>query len=283
MFGRGCPKCKSYFRTDSCPADKFCPYCGYKGASIDFLTDNQIKYIAAFCNSFIEAHDGDEDVILDLDKLAEELPENRPKWLYSEEQQQSSFTCSGCKAKYDILGEYALCPICGKGNFSEVFEQKLSELEQQFQATDKNVSDRNEREVEWEKLTRCISDFESVANQIRRFLLRYPATPKRKSALSSLSFQKILTASDRLKEWYGYDILEGVSETDRRFLNRMFNRRHVFTHNAGRVDQEYLDNTGDTTVRLNQVLRVRSREIRRLIPLVRDCGQRLIQGYESIQ
>jgi len=38
---------------------------------------------------------------------------------------------------------------------------------------------------------------------------------------------------------------------DKTFLNRMFNRRHVLIHNGGRIDQEYLDNIGDTTVRLN--------------------------------
>ncbi len=63
----------------------------------------------------------------------------------------------------------------------------------------------------------------------------------------------------------------------------MFNRRHLFTHNAGRVDQEYLDNTGDTSVKLNQVLYVRSKEIKRLISLVSGTGQRLIQGYEAVK
>ena len=82
MFGRQCPECKSYFRTNSCPRNNVCPYCGYRGKSIHFLTHNQLEYISKFCNSFIEAHKGDSDVILNLDELAKELPDNQPKWLY---------------------------------------------------------------------------------------------------------------------------------------------------------------------------------------------------------
>jgi len=283
MFGSRCPECKSYFRTNSCPGNKVCPYCGYRGKSIHFLTQNQLEYISKFCNSFIEAHEGDSDVILNLDELAKELPDNQPKWLYREEKQQNSYTCNSCAARFDILGEYGLCPICGKANFLEVFDKKLAKLEREFEQAKEEIVERHDREVEWEKLTRCVSDFESMANQLCSILVRLPTTTNRKSDLQSLSFQRILKSAKKLDAWYGFNFLENVSEKDREFLNRMFNRRHLFTHNAGRVDQEYLDNTGDTSVRLNQVLRVRSREINRLIKLVREAGQRLIRGYEAIQ
>ena len=62
----------------------------------------------------------------------------------------------------------------------------------------------------------------------------------------------------------------------------MFNRRHVLTHSAGRVDQEYLDKSGDTSVRLNQKITVKKKEIQRLIPLLRKCAENLFKGFESI-
>ena len=43
MFGRRCPKCESYFRTNSTPGDRFCPYCGHSDESAQFLTSNQLK------------------------------------------------------------------------------------------------------------------------------------------------------------------------------------------------------------------------------------------------
>ena len=36
------------------------------------------------------------------------------------------------------------------------------------------------------------------------------------------------------------------------FVTLMFHRRHVHEHNGGEVDQKYLDDSRDTTVRLKQ-------------------------------
>jgi len=283
MFGRHCPKCNSYYRTDTCPGDRYCPYCGCSAKSINFLTQNQIRYIGAFCNSFIQAHDKGSDIILDLDKLKKELPQNKPEWLYSEESQQNSYRCPKCRTRYDILGEYGLCPHCVKSNLEMVFDRKMQGVQSEFEASDKNITDKRKREGEWiNLLAKSVSEFESMANQVRKYLLLFPATPSRRQALSSVSFQNISKANTKLKEWYGFEFLEGVTDVDRNFLNLIFNRRHIFTHNAGRVDQEYIGNTGDTTVRLNQLIHVRSDEIKRLVPLVSQSGKRLIQGFESI-
>ncbi len=283
MFGRHCPKCNSYYRTDVCPSDQYCAYCGFSAKSVNFLTQNQVKYIGAFCDSFIKARDGDSDIILDLDKLKTELPQNKPEWLYSEESQQNSYRCPKCRTEFDILGEYGLCPRCAKSNLETVFDKKMQEIQGQFEAAYESITDRQKRESEWSNLlTRCVSEFESMANQIRKYLLLFPATPVRKQSLSSVSFQNILNANEKLKDWYGIEYLEGVKDVDKDFLKIMFNKRHIFTHNAGRVDQEYIDNTGDTSVKLNQLIHVRSNEIKRLIPLVSQSGKKLIQGFESI-
>ena len=97
-----------------------------------------------------------------------------------------------------------------------------------------------------------------------------------------MSFQNVLKANDSLLNWFGFEMLFHFSDDDKTFLNRVFNRRHVLTHNGGRIDQEYLDNTGDTSVRLNQKIVVRSKEIRRLLPLLRTCANNLFVGFESI-
>ena len=121
-----------------------------------------------------------------------------------------------------------------------------------------------------------------MANDLRGQLLRLPATARRRADLATLSFQQVQWAHNTLNNWFGFEILKDIAQQDREFMNKMFNRRHVFTHNAGKVDQEYLTNTGDTTVRLNEVIRLRSKEIKRLIPLIRQAANSLIEGYEGI-
>ena len=81
---------------------------------------------------------------------------------------------------------------------------------------------------------------------------------------------------------FGFDLLEGLSTSDKTFLHRMFNRRHLFSHCGGMVDQEYLDRTGDGTVRLHQVVTVSSAEVRRLLSLVGRVAGNLLDGFESV-
>ena len=93
-------------------------------------------------------------------------------------------------------------------------------------------------------------------------LRRCPLLPAESRTISLLS---PIDAASKLNEWFGFDIFRGISQDDRIYVHRMFHRRHLFTHLGGRVDQEYLDNSGDTTVRLYEVVRVSSKQVRRLL------------------
>lgn len=282
LWGRTCPQCHSYFRTSSPREICACPYCSHRDRNDRFTTENQLLFVTRVREAYREAIESKKTITIDLNKIARELPANRPAWAYSEERQQNRFTCPGCQTVYDILGEYAGCPTCGKRNSLQVFENHISEVEKQFNEADAKLTERHEREVEWEKLSRCVSDFEAMARDIQTQLALVPATRRRKSDIKALSFQNILKANDCLLNWVGFEILPRFPDDDKVFLNRMFNRRHVLTHNGGRVDQEYLDNTKDTTVRLNQKIAVHSKELRRLIPLLRTCAKHLFGGFESI-
>jgi len=282
LFGQSCPKCDSYFRSDAISGTTTCPYCGQTDKGIEFLTKNQLKFLDHFCGSFITAHNEKQSIILDLDEILNNMDGNSPEWIYPEERQQTKKKCE-CRCVYDILGDYGVCPSCSRANFKEIITEKFDSLEAQFNEINGTVTDRSDREVEWEKLTRCVSEFEALANNLRIHLIKIPATPKRKSDINRLSFQRIMNCSSAIKSWFDIDIFKGIKTEEQEFLNKMFNRRHVFTHNGGRIDQEYINNTGDTTVRINQTIKFKSKEIKRLIPLVRKCSDNFVAGYDSIK
>ena len=284
FFGRTCPSCKSYFRMGGISSETKCPYCGHKDSLINFTTENQKAFVAHFVKEAIKAAESDQNVSINLDDLANSLPSNtKSPWIYKEEIQQTRVKCVGCNMETDILGEYGICPNCGLHNCENIIDKKLTEIETRFNEVDETIDDRHEREVEWERLLRCVSEFEGLANELKKFLSLYPLTPKRRADLNSLSFQKILNANERINDWFGFQILEGISEDDRNFINVMFNKRHLFTHKNGRVDQEYLNNTHDTKLRLNELVRFRSKEIKRLLPLIRQMSTNLTKGYLSIK
>jgi DNA-directed RNA polymerase subunit RPC12/RpoP len=282
LFGRQCPACNAYFRSDSPVADTHCPYCRASGKGLAFITPTQRAFMRTFYAAIDTAPDGETTV--DLDKLLDDVPENRESpWRYTEERQQTRYTCDNCNRVFDVLGEYVRCPRCRKRTNDAVIRKKLAARTSEFEEAERTLTERHDREARWrDLLVGCVSDFDSFANDLRDQLVFLPATPRRRNALRQLSFQNIRNAAARLQEWFDLDILNGVSEEDREFLNVSFNRRHLFVHRAGRVDEEYISNTEDGSVRLHQLVRVRSVHIRRLIPLISTLSKNFVSGVETI-
>src|SRR5208283_5440301 len=90
LYGRQCPKCHCYFRTHL----------------EAFTTKNHGDFLNRQRELWVTAFNGGDDVTIDLDKIASELPENRPTWVPREQTQQFQFRCEMCESVTDILGEY---------------------------------------------------------------------------------------------------------------------------------------------------------------------------------
>lgn len=281
LFGRRCPRCDSYFRTDAALAETNCPYCGRLESTLAFSTPNQLSFIENYVNAEIAFVTGDEEYLrIDLDQLIDELEHNEPGWVYSEERQQSLFECSGCSTKFDILGEYGCCPCCGNHNAAMVVKAKFGAVAQDVGLHPEKAA---EAEVPSEWLGRCVSTYEALAQHYRQHLLRLPMTPRRRQALEKdLNFQRIRGAAKRLDDWFGFRLLDGLTQDQQEFLVVMLEKRHVFVHNGGRADQRYLDKSGDTSARLNQTLAVTRIEIETLVKVLRRVCERLIREFDSI-
>jgi hypothetical protein len=240
------------------------------------LPHSPLKISALFlignANSGTCPFEAGENVTIDLDSIASELSQNRPSWTPKEQQQQFHFVCERCKTACDVLGEYASCPACDYRNSLGVFKRHWEVLDSEFRRADAELKDRHDRERTREGLPpRFVSAFEAMADDLRTQLLKLPMTAKRRKELERLSFQRIIEAEERLRNWFGIDIFNGLKQEDREFLNREFNRRHLLIHRAGRVDEEYLHKTGDTSVKLHQSIRIGSEEIPRLSDLLGQC------------
>jgi len=279
LWGRRCPSCKTYFRTDHIGQETFCPYCSQVAENIAFITEAQRRYLQAFCEAGVRAMKTKEPITIDVASVTDVGSE----WSYSEEQQQFHFKCSNCSTQADILGDYGWCPNCGRTNAKELIEGKCKALTERFQKADRNITERNERGEEWEKINNdCFSHFEAMGKHLQSRLILFPTTPKRKKETHNLNFQRLFDAADSVKTIFGIDLLEHVASEEQTFLKLMLQRRHIVVHNGGRVDEDYLKNSGDAKARLHQRIRVDSNQINRLIPIIRVMSLKLIEGVDSI-
>jgi hypothetical protein len=286
MWGRRCPKCDSYFRAGHI-STTLCPYCDAHAPWRDFFTTDQKAFIKRQHDAILAALQGPDGVTkVDFDEQIIE-PTRTDRWVYSEERQQTRFKCANdnCRLESDVLGEYVRCPNCGHRTDRAVVTRKLAEFSADFEADAKSIpkENREQRQRRWRHhVTAVVSEFEVCGREVTRTLAMLPATPSRRKALQELSFQHPVGTTARLKEWFDIDMLRGIDQGEQDFLHRMFNRRHLLAHCGGKVDQEYLDKTGDTSVRLNEIVKVDSKEVRRLIHLVDKMAVNLLDGFDSI-
>lgn len=272
MFGRKCPRCGLYHRTTAVAGKLFCPYCNYFASLGEFLTDNQREYVKAYINTFLEAFEKGEDIEIDLDEIVATLEDNTQKFVYTEKTQQNKYKCNNCRGILrDVIGEYSSCPACGKRNTYEIFSDKIGKLQSQLNGADQS-----------DILSRAVSHFNGMGNDIKKLLQHFPATPNRKREVGRLSFQRIELAAQNIQDWFGINIFKGISENDKSFILLMFNRRHLIAHSGSVVDENYLRATNDQTVRMGQLIRIDSQDNTRLLTLMKKTTKNLVEGWESI-
>jgi hypothetical protein len=278
MFGHECPRCKQYWRSGGFPVSwrMVCPYCALRVPSHNFLTKGQGKYVKDFCKLVTDAMEGpDGPHVIDMDTVADAAGKDieKPRFFYAEEAQQNSYRCESCGARQDILGRYGFCSSCGTRN--ELFEVRtaLERIKQKVEVGSEFVAG----------LKDSVTEFDSAARALAKCLAKMvPMKAGRKDALNRMLFHNIKKRSREMKHWFDIDLYKGMSSDDIALLERMFARRHVYEHCGGEVDQQYIDETGDTTVRLKQSIREAREPVLETISLVGSMAANFHAQFHEI-
>jgi hypothetical protein len=289
MWGRNCPFCHKYFRTKHVMGITCCPYCSNAESGLAFVSKDQWTYITACYDAFARAHVQKKSAAVEL----ADITDKTPAWHYSEEKQQFHFKCAeaDCAAETDILGEYGYCPRCGRTNARKLFAEKTAKMLARVEHTEKTVLGPQAQAEIWEDMTKnCVSDFEALANHLRIKLLRFPMTANRRKKVEELSFQRPLQADESLEQWFDIGLLEWagdqttpkrkMSPSESQFVKEMFQKRHLFVHRGGIVDDDYLGRSGDTNVRLGERIGVRGWEVKRFVECLRMMAANFLDNVE---
>jgi hypothetical protein len=245
-FGHHCPNCGGYWRSGPWP--NVCPYCAIRAPGFQFLSEAQTRYVQQYCeflaNALSSAQEG--EVVINMDDVADAVGKEgeKPSFYVSEQSQQRKFTCRACDEFNDILGRFGYCSVCGTRN-------DLADFEEQTVPTIRNSL--NSGDAPEDCVRDAVASFDSFMAQIGKELARVaPMTERRRRRLTTQPFHKLEEIRTTFESWFDIDVCAGMAKDECRFVELMFYRRHVYEHNGGEVDQKYLDNSRDTTVRLRQ-------------------------------
>ncbi len=245
-FGHHCPQCNGYWRSGPWP--NLCPYCATTAPGHQFLSEAQLRYVRHYCEVLSDALDSasDGEVVIDMDAVADATGKEgkKPAFYVSEQSQQRKFTCGSCEEFNDILGRFGYCSLCGTRNDLADFEsQTVPTIRERLNAG--NAPEDCVRDA--------VASFDSFMSQVAKQLVALvPMTERRKKRLLKQRFHNLEEIRSTFKSWFDINVCGGMKDEECRFVELMFHRRHVYEHNAGEVDQKYLDDSRDTSVRLKQ-------------------------------
>jgi Zn finger protein HypA/HybF involved in hydrogenase expression len=281
FIGRECnnTECKRYFKvhSDSMISKMFCPYCGIQFSNNQLWTTDQNKYIDEVVKEKASeyAHNAIAQMLKDLShntsnnkyvKITTKVNPYRQKNIspnYKEKQVDSELVCPSCNFRFQVFGIFGYCPGCRSENLL-IYDANLDIIKKDILAD--NNSQRSLRHA----YSDLVSTFESFCN--------------RKAALitkDTTRFQMLFETRKFFKDKLGEDILEELDNDKLLSLRRVFQKRHVYEHNHGVINEKYIRVIPEDSHLLNQKAELSLDEFINASQAMRSALDKLIRSIEK--
>lgn len=258
FLGRECPKCEEYFKvkpgtgleTKTC----FCPYCEYEGTSNQFFTQDQLNYAESIAIN--EVLDQTLNPALrKLDKSLKKLDQSSKRGMiqfktsmkgiplkfeineYNERDLETEIKCDNCNLEFAIYGVYSHCPDCSNHSAISIFKNSINTIQKtlNFSST---IEDKDLANALLESsLQSAVSTFDGYGKMLQK---KYPILQTKTKNL----FQKFDVLSNLLIDKLGFSTSEFIGAEASRSISLMFQVRHIYQHNMGAIDDDFVQKTG---------------------------------------
>lgn len=279
FFGRKCnnPDCKRYFKIhqDSFKDEMYCPYCGLLFSKDELWTQNQLKYAQENLEEEATAYASNElskmlskvfgkrsrsskNNFLDISFSYKPGRPYRKKYIIPpiEKEVDSEIECSECKAKFQVYGIFGYCPLCKCENIM-IYDTNISIILNEIdKSPDKNRALRH-------AYNDLVSTFEDFCR-------------KRNKTQKKYNFQNLESAEKFFKDAYIINLFDRLKKDEILTIKRLFQKRHVYQHNKGVIDQKYTDVIPEDTSLLGQVASLDIKEFRDATTVMRKILLKII-------
>lgn len=282
-LGRECPiqDCLGYFKITpgtgvKGPAPCYCPYCGHKGESNTFFTQEQIEYARSVVLrkvtdalhkdlkslEFEHKPQGLFGIGFSL-KVKESAP--LPIRYYREKELETAITCDSCTLRYAIYGVFGWCPDCGVHNSLQILVKNL-ELARKELALAATADADLANHLIGDALENAVSAFDGFGRELCQ----------RKSI--EIRFQNLAAARRKVQDAFGFDFADALRPDEWNVACRAFQKRHLLAHKMGVIDDDYIQKANDGGAILGRRIALCQAEVETSISIVEVMGRRLFAG-----
>jgi len=246
FIGRECKnhECKKYFKVHftSLKDKMYCPYCGILFDKSELMTTDQLDYVTKVGKEKISAYmvDRVRDMLKESTRGSKYITFKpgrpySPKYVpceYSEKKVDSQIECSQCKAIFQVYGIFGYCPACKCDN-TLIYDTNIRIILKEIEdSTDKKRALRH-------AYNDLVSTFENFCK-------------KKNSSNKKYNFQNLESAKDFFNDLFNIDMFHGLSSDEMLSIRRVFQKRHVYQHNKGIIDQKYINLIAEDSPLLNK-------------------------------
>jgi len=294
MIGRACPKpeCGEYFKlkpgTGLQTPECICPYCRYKGQFWEVHTKQQIEYARSVAvKEFIEPElRGLHRSLRNLERSTrggfvqikvKTTGFSFPLKLYQEQELETHVTCASCGLEFAVYGVFAGCPDCGQLNAAVVLSRSIEvalkrlALLESIEDTDRGLQEG----ILSDALSGGVSSFDAFGKALRNANKRL--LPERPRNL----FQNLAALSNALTEGVGKSLSDVVGEDAERLMNKMFQVRHIYEHNMGVVDDDFVQRIPDYSYLKGRKYPLEREEVAALLNTLLESGLKIQKALEE--
>lgn len=291
MIGRECLECEQYFKlkpgtgleTDQCN----CPYCDYKGNADTFWTKAQLEYAQSIAmqqafdkivkssldkltNSFKQLERSSRNSLIQFKVTTSGTKIDFPIKYYSESELETSLTCDNCGLDFAIYGVFSNCPDCNETNAFQIFDKSLEVIKKKLDIFSKPDIPDDIIEISLSSiLTSTISAFDGLGKELRNKKPNlYPSKPRN-------LFQNIFVLNKEMNNFIS------DKHSDFQELVKNFQVRHIFEHNMGVVDADYIKKVPNSTNMLGRKYKLTVSELETFISLMSELGKIVKENYNE--
>jgi len=296
FIGRECPSadCEGYFKiaigTGLTGEDLLChcPYCGHTASHSQFVTKEQLEYAQSMVlRKVMDALHKDLKK-LEFDHrprgpfgigLSLKVKAGRPVPIhyYREQKLETDVVCSNCGLRYSVYGVFAYCPDCGKHNSLQIVEKNLEVVVKMLDLATGMEKDLADQLVA-NALEDCVSALDGFGRE-QCWLHRECANDQAKA--ERISFQNIEGAQSMVRKVFSVDLMAHLTPSEWQSVVRGFQKRHLFAHKMGIVDEDYVTRTGDCSAVIGRKVHLTSDEVRELTTVISKLARGLSSDLQN--
>jgi hypothetical protein len=135
------------------------------------------------------------------------------------------------------------------------------------------------REIIINVLSRAIAAFDAFGIEICRV---HASLASSENEAQRVSFQNLLKAQKKVYRLFHIDLSVSVDRKEWQFLNQTFQKRHLFQHSSGVIDDQYLALTNDPSALKGRKVTISRNEVVRMMNILQRVAEFVSLEFKKI-